>query len=359
LWCGAKSPVPGNAVPGKPVPKAVAVSAIAAGPPPVPTGSAIAAGKPPAPSIPAAQQKPESEPAWYEQTPYGVEGPPIAALPEALAATPISAPPSQPNRQRFSEDADDDGSPYVVSEKLNYRCQECGRVLPGEAVACPSCGYNHETGTKAERTYEPVARTWEAGWPRDRRVRLFIISQIVILCLTVFGLIATRSLMLTLPGWIISAGLTAFVLGTFDRVELSRSPKGKLVLKHTWRACFIERPTQTLRLSEYEGITKGKWHDPGFWDWAGLMFLLLGPVAIVARALFGFWDWVGFVFLVPCGLVPAFFFWYYIIHSEMFFVALTKDHGHPDFTLYRGWGEKHMNDIYETIRVVAFPVETR
>jgi len=152
LWCGTKSPVPGNAVAGKPVPKAVAASAIAAGPPPVPTGSAIAAGMPPPALMPAAKQKPKSEPIWYEQTPYGLEGPPVTARPEPPAAAPAAAPQAWLPKAKFSEDDDYVGYHNAATEKLNYRCQECGRVLPGEAVACPPCGYHHETGTKAERT---------------------------------------------------------------------------------------------------------------------------------------------------------------------------------------------------------------
>src|SRR5438445_5196208 len=86
LWCGAKSPLPGRASP-PPTKKSAITSAIAAGPPPVSATSAtgaVAAGPPPRPVSPAAiatgqppqaspvapTEKPKSEPAWHEQTPY-------------------------------------------------------------------------------------------------------------------------------------------------------------------------------------------------------------------------------------------------------------------------------------------------
>src|SRR5437870_1311526 len=88
LWCGVKSPVPGrtSAPPAKTSaiaagpPPVSAVSAIAAGPPPRPLQpTAIAAGEPPQARQPAPREEPASGSAWHEQTPYGVEGPPIEA----------------------------------------------------------------------------------------------------------------------------------------------------------------------------------------------------------------------------------------------------------------------------------------
>jgi hypothetical protein len=358
LWCGAKSPVPGRAAPpvarptAKPSPKP---SPIAAGPPPVSAAAAIAAGPPPRPASPAAiaagpappaalveTQKPE--PAWHQQTPYGVEGPPLqsdADVPSpftSAVSVSQSSRPQSPQRQSpapgrtFSEAPDDDGTPYGVSEKLNYRCQECGRVLHGEVVLCPSCGFNHATGQKVERVYEPVARKWEAGLPYERRLRLFIVTQVVMVFLAAVTSWATGSMFSVLPGWMLIAGMTAFLIGTYDRVELTRTRRGKVSLKHTWRFCFVEQATRTLPLGQFEGITFGKSHDPSFWDW------------------------IGFVLLLTCGVLPGIVFWYYCIYSEMFFVALTKDHGHPEHTLYRGWNESHMRDVHDTVRAVVFPV---
>jgi hypothetical protein len=344
LWCGVKSPVPGRMPPAaaktSPLaagpPPVSAASSIAAGPPPRPvSAAAVAAGPPPQALEPAPQEKSKSEPAWFEQTPYGLEGPPIEARRDVPLPAAALAPPSLPARRRFSEADDDDGSPYGVSQKLNYRCQECGRELHGEVMLCPSCGFNHETGTKAERVYEPVARTWEAGLPFERRMRLFIVTQVVMVFMAALSSWATGNLFAIMPSWTMIAGLTAFLIGTYDRVELTRTRRGKVSLKHTWRFCFVERPTRSLPLGQFEGITKGKSHDPSFWDWVGC-FLLLG-----------------------FAIVPGIVYWYYCIHSEMFFVALTKDHGHPDVTLYRGWNENHMKEVYETVRAVAFPTETR
>jgi len=47
--------------------------------------------------------------------------------------------------------------------------------------------------------------------------------------------------------------LLAFVLGTFDRIELTQNERGKLRLTRTWRVCFAER--QPVRI--YLRTTKG------------------------------------------------------------------------------------------------------
>ncbi len=311
LWCGTKSPVPGR-ISTRPVQPSGPTSTIR-------------------PVRPSAQPKPQ--PAWFEQTPYGIEGAPIDPAGPATFS-PLSAPapplPAAPVKPVVPGNDDEDGSPYLVAGKPDFRCQDCGRVLAGEIVVCPSCGFNHETETKGERVYEPVERSWVAGWPLARRRQLFLVSQVVMLVMTGLGIWISENIAWPLSTWLVVAFLTAFVIGTYDRVDLTRTTRGKVVLKHTWRFCFSERPTTILALGQFEGIAKGKWHDSDLWDWLICLFLL----------------WF--------GGIPGLLWWYYFIYRDMFFVALTKDHDHPEYNLYRGWSEEHMRDLYQTVKTVAF-----
>ena len=59
--------------------------------------------------------------------------------------------------------------------------------------------------------------------------------------------------------------------------------------------------------------------------------------------------------IFPIALIPGVLWWYFFIHRDTFFVALVKDHGHPDLYLYRGWDEERMHDLHKIVKGVAFP----
>src|SRR5262249_10797305 len=124
--------------------------------------------------------------------------------------------------------------------------------------------------------------------------------------------------------------LTAFLLGTFARTELTRNERGKVRLTQTWRIGFIPRSTQSIRRSEYEGVASGKAPAPDFWDWFVLVILTLA------------------------GILPGVLWWYFVIRPDSFYVALTRDHGFPERTLYWGWDERQAQDMARTLREVAF-----
>ena len=135
--------------------------------------------------------------------------------------------------------------------------------------------------------------------------------------------------------WVVQAGLLSFLLGTFQRVEITREGRGRVVVTQTWRYCFIPTSPRVTPVRNFGSVSSGIWHEPGFWEW--LIFLLL---------------------LLP-GIVPALIWWYFVIRQFGYFVALTRDHGYATVYVYRGRSEKQRSDIASTLSQAAeLPLDT-
>jgi hypothetical protein len=226
---------------------------------------------------------------------------------------------------------DDDGNPYPVPGLEEYRCPACDKPLTADAALCAACGLNLETGEKAERVYEPMERSWEAGLPLRRRVHLFTVFQVVYWVLGLLAVCAPDSplggeITVLLFSWLILTAMTSFIFGTFDRLDLKRTRRGKVLLTKTWRVCFIPKPTETIRWREYEGLVTGRSHDTDFSDW------------LVFAVLFGF------------GIVPAILWWWFHIRPDTFFVALSLEHGFPDVTVFRSHSQARMEEIAQALQ---------
>ncbi len=322
LWCGTLTPIAA---------RAATSAAVRAGRPP----AAVPARPRPAPAAPAKlpEEPPSAGPRWFEQTPYVVEGatlgpaalPPPSALapglPPALGRSPLPPPP-------LAED--EDGAPYQIETPLQRPCPSCASPTSKDVAVCPACGFEPKTDARKRRTYEPVRHSWEAGWPLARRVRLFLIGQAAALLLGAIGAWAVGAWAAFLAPWFVFTVITAFLLGTYARTEVTRTERGKVRLTQMWRVCFVAMKPQGIRLSEYEGVVSLRAPAPDFWDW----FLL--------------------VILVLLGIVPGFLWWYFVIRPDTFRVALTRDHGFPEQILYWGWDERQALDMAQTLQAVVF-----
>src|SRR5262249_20653517 len=151
----------------------------------------------------------------------------------------------------LTEDEGDD--PYRFGGPAEQPCPGCGRALPEDVSLCPSCGFDRTTGARKRRRYEPVHRSWEAGWPLPRRGRPFVLGQMAALPLGVLGAWYFGTWGALVGPWVTFSVLTAFLLGTYARVEVTRTERGKVTLTQTWRVCFFVRPTQVIRRGDYEG----------------------------------------------------------------------------------------------------------
>jgi hypothetical protein len=296
LLCGTLCPVPAAA------PKKGAAKP--------PLGEAIR------PASSAPRTRAEERPAPVEtriKADHSTRSPPPVAWPEA--------PPSCAE--------DEDGMPYDVVGGEERKCPDCNRTLAADAVVCAACGFDLQTGKKPRKVYEPVQRSWEAGLSLRRRLHLFALGQGVVLVSGLLIAWVTGSPALFLVPWLLFTALLAFVLGTYDRIDLSRNQRGKVFLSKTWRICFRTLPPTPIKVIEYEAVATGVYYETDFWDWILLLTLL------------------GF------GLLPGLFWFWYGMSQDTYFVALARDHGYPEVMLYRGWSRSHMEDIARTLREVA------
>jgi hypothetical protein len=212
---------------------------------------------------------------------------------------------------------------------VERRCPHCNQVLAADNSVCQACGFNLETGKKPRKVYDPVERSWEAGLPFARRVSLFLACQAAV----VVGALAlawwTGSAALFLTPWLLFTGLLAFVLGTYDRVDLARNKRGKVFLSKTWRVCFKPLAPAPIRVVEYEGVVTGVFHETDFFDWMVFLTLFIA------------------------GMLPGLWWLFFILSKDTYFVALARDHGYPEIVLYRGWNKDHMEDLAKTLREVG------
>jgi hypothetical protein len=281
---------------------------------------------PPQTRKPAAKKKPARAAApTAPPTPEPAISPADTGAP-ATKKQPAPPPPPAPKPlPEFGSD-EDDGKPYFVSGGELKKCPECNKVLETEAVVCDRCGFDLQTGKKPTKTYSTIERQWEAGWPFRKRRALFIGCQVVILSLGLLAAVAEGAWVGFVTAWLLFTGLSAFLLGTYDRIDLTRNKRGQVKLSKSYRIFFFLRPAKTYKLSQFEGVVTGRVNDVDFTD-------------LIITAI-----------LLPIGLIPAILWWWYFIHHDQFFVALSKDHGFPSDILYQGLSQEHAEDIATTVR---------
>jgi hypothetical protein len=165
--------------------------------------------------------------------------------------------------------------------------------------------------------------------PLARRRKLFLSAQALAVLFGVLGAWLAGSFWAFLGPWLFFTLLLAFILGTYDRIDLTRSARGQVRLTKIWRIGFIQRPPRTIRLRDYEGVATGLVNEGRFWEW-----------------------WL-FLILLVFGIVPAFLWYYVAIHKEVFFVALTRDHGYPELPLCRSGSQDQVRAIATALHEVA------
>jgi hypothetical protein len=245
----------------------------------------------------------------------------------AAPAAPAVPPPAPYPTEHSNED---DGKPYFVPGLDEVRpCPGCGKDMPRDGVVCTACGFDRRSGKKAVQVFEPVDRTWQGGWPYRVRLGLFIASQCVFLPVAILGSVVHGYAFGWFFPWLCLTAMLAFLLGTFDRVHLTRNKKGRVRLTKTWAVCFVPRPPVEVDVHEYFAVAYGQAHDVHFLEWFVFFTLLLAFV------------------------LPGLLWFYFAIHQETYEVSLTKEYGSSPFILHRGHNESRVRDIGETVRAVA------
>jgi hypothetical protein len=251
-------------------------------------------------------------------SPFGVSAAPLPPLP-----------PSLPAKGAADVKADeDDGQPYSLPPDPEPKepCPNCRKSVPLGAIVCCHCGFNRDTGETLERLYHKVDKQWDGSLRLPARFGIFLAAGGLASAATVVVGLAGGAWIALFISLLIGVVLLAYVLGTYPRINLMRSRKGRATLTRTWRICFIPLPTADIRWRAFEGVVVGRSHEPDFWDWAILIFLL------------------------PFGLIPGVLWWFYVIHADQFDVALCKGHGFPELILYRGPSQAIAQEIAANVR---------
>jgi hypothetical protein len=226
------------------------------------------------------------------------------------------------------QDQDDD-SPYILRDKLGPTCPQCRSEMQSGARVCVKCGYNRATRQKAKRRFEPMEREWESDRSLMTRIGFFAAAQAFHFSLGLLCLIFFDTFMPAIIAWFPMTGLLLFILGTYDHIRLNRDTKGRVKLIKTWRFAFVPLVPEVTNVRGYEGVVSGPWHQAGFLEWGVLIALL-------------FW-----------GLIPGFIWYWTVIHTPQYMVALARDHGNPEVYVYRGRNANQMNEIADTLAQMA------
>jgi hypothetical protein len=333
----ARSPGPRPSAPSLEDEAAAWLTADAAAPPPAPEAAQRQEAPPPdeesAPPPPAARGKPGARilcrrcgRAIRKQR----ECPDCDAADEPLPAEPAAPLPVglSAHGMELDEPAapadDEDDSPYVLADKLAPSCPKCHKDMTPGAVLCAACGFNVRTRKKAGRTYQPLARSWEADLSMQARLGWFAGAQAAHLVLTLMAA-ADGYATPFLVAWPLLALLLCFVLGTYARTDITRDTRGRVTVVVLWRFCWVPLAPRTTEVRGFEGVTTGTWCDAGLWEW-----LIFGSLLCMA-------------------VVPGLIWWYVAIYQPHFHVALAQDHGHAAVYVYRGRSDAQMNDIARTL----------
>jgi hypothetical protein len=228
-----------------------------------------------------------------------------------------------------AEEEEEDGStPYGFEGEDEIPCPKCSFRLPAGSVLCVRCGFHLKKRKKIAKTYQPIDRVWETNGSLKGRRTLFIVCSILFFVSGLIGVLNDGvGLGVFIGFFLVVTLMAAFVMGTFDRIHITRDERGRSNLIKTWRVCFFAREPQQVNLREgYEGIVSGRHRD------------------------LGMWDWLIFFFLFGAGIVPGIIWYYFAIHKVTFHVSLSRDHGYPAYVVYSGWNETHMREVAHTLR---------
>jgi len=225
----------------------------------------------------------------------------------------------------LAEEDDEDESPYLLADKDIPLSPKCRKPMTIGAVLCTACGFDTKTRKKAKRTYDPIARVWETNYTIQQRLMWFGVAQGIQLTLALFTLLGGGSAWPFVFTWPLLTGMLAFILGTFERVEIVRDARGWCEVTSAWRFAFWPLAPKKTEIRGFEGVTTGQDHEVGVIEW-----MICASLLCVA-------------------VIPAIVWWYVVIHKPNFHVALSAHHGHPEVFVYRGKSEEQMREIGQVL----------
>jgi hypothetical protein len=253
------------------------------------------------------------------------------APPPKPAASQKAQPDAEPERDVLIQGTeDDDGNPYqVTGDVVSKRCPECNKKIEKADRICVHCGYNYDNKQKKERTFQPITEQWEAGYPYQTRFAIFIGVQVVNFVILAVCLFTDHGGTTLFMLGLITVALQAFLIGTYQRLNLTRSQKGKIVLTTTWRYAFFAKPTETVKWKEHDSV------------------------GIKREGEFDVISWAFVLILLAYGIVPGVAFWYFMVRPDKFTVKLCADHGSTETPIFRTTNEELAKEVQQVVSEVT------
>jgi hypothetical protein len=221
-------------------------------------------------------------------------------------------------------------TPYAVPGTGIKKCPDCRGELPLDATFCVHCGTELGDGKKKKkREFTPLHREWEPYLPFALRMKVFVGMQILNVMIF-FAMLATLGAATSFTGIVMQTAMQAFLLGSFDRLIVTRTAKGKAEIQRLWRVGFYPIAPQKI-------------------DWR-----VSHGTAIVPLHTVGFFEWLMMIYLLLCGILPGLLFYWFVIKPERFDVVLCDVHGSTDSAIFR----TSSRDIADEICTVVSEVTT-
>jgi len=186
---------------------------------------------------------------------------------------------------------------------------------------------------KKKRKFAVINETFVQGWSLHTRLILFGAAQFLNVLFTVMAVAVNdwkfdaTSLGTSAFATLLSIGLQAFILGSFDVLTVFRDERGRATLTRNRRFAFIPMQQQTLKWKKSVGV---------------------GLVASPAGSLLA---WGTFLYLFCClFVVPGVLFWLYELKPDRFNVILCDVYGGEEEFVFQA---KSMEQGERVVAVVA------
>jgi hypothetical protein len=205
--------------------------------------------------------------------------------------------------------------------EISPTCPSCRKILPRGAVLCVECGHDFRTGRQLETAHERFEKRWEVGPPLA--IRLGLLIGLECLCLPAGAL--TREVSSGLALIFAGSVFLILILGTYIKLHLVRTGRGKIMLTRTWCICFIPAIRHQVNVRSYDVILI----DATRTDIAMLLFMIV---------------------LLFFGVCPGLIWWYILFTRVTYHISLRKDRLNQEFVLYQSMNDTKMRDIVDTLQ---------
>ena len=219
---------------------------------------------------------------------------------------------------------DDQAIPYRVPGDGTMACPGCHSRLPLGSQFCVHCGLDFTTKKKPRKRYQPIDREWE---PRiNLKLRLQIFAGLQVLNVLLILLLRSEvNFFGSVVALFFQGGLQAFLIGSFEKLAVSRNEKGQASLTQTWRFCFIPMKPKEI-------------------DWKKSHAL-----GIIHTHTLGILEWMTFFYLLLLFVVPGLVFYFLVIHPMRYQIVLCDIYGSVDEVIFRTTNEDQPEEICEVV----------